>query len=171
MGVDDDPLLLATLNSLFTPWGIKFMGVDNPREVWHKLKIFKPDLLILDVNMPQIGGIDLCRALRNDRSWQDLPILFLTAEGDLEIIQQIFTAGADDYLIKPVVAPELLTRINYRLERKQMWQKYRQRDVLTGLLNQPQSWFSNEFDDPFNTGYERVFLAYFIRTNILIHFR
>jgi len=139
LAVDDDPMLLATLTNLVKPWGINLIGLNQPKELLNKLKTQRPDLLILDVNMPEITGIELCRALRSDPNWQDLPILFLTAHQEIEIIHQIFAAGADDYLLKPVIAQEFFTRIIHRLERRRLLKKLSERDLFTGLLNQPQS--------------------------------
>ena len=137
--VDDDPMFLAALRPLLEPWGIRMTGLDNPLRFWEVLRSTAPDLLILDVEMPQVNGIELCQAVRIDPHWQGLPILFLTACSDRETIQQVFAAGADDYITKPIVGPELLTRITNRLERTRLLQTLSTRDPITGLFNQPQS--------------------------------
>ncbi len=137
--VDDDPVFLAALHLILEPWGIRMTGLDDPLQFWDVLQLLSPDLLILDVEMPNISGIELCQAVRTAPIWQELPILFLSVHRDLETIQGIFAAGADDYLVKPVVAPELLTRINHRLERTRFLQTLSTKDPLTGLLNQPKS--------------------------------
>ncbi|MEL7502590.1 MAG: response regulator [Cyanobacteria bacterium J06554_6] len=120
LAVDDDPLILKALRSLLAPWGIAVTGLDTPQQFWQVLTATQPDLLILDVEMPDFTGIELCQAVRTDSHWQNLPILFLTAHRDAETVQQIFRAGADDYLSKPIVGPELLTRILNRLERRRL---------------------------------------------------
>lgn len=137
--VDDDPIFLAALHSMLEPWGIQLTGLDNPLRFWEVLQATAPDLLILDVEMPQRSGIELCQSVRADSHWQSLPILFLTAHCDRKIIQQVFSAGADDYITKPIVGPELLTRITNRLERIRLLQTFSTKDPLTGLANQPQS--------------------------------
>jgi diguanylate cyclase (GGDEF)-like protein len=137
--VDDDPMFLAALRPLLEPWGIRMTGLDNPLHFWDVLRSTAPDLLILDVEMPQVNGIELCQAVRIDPHWQGLPILFLTACSDRETIQQVFVAGTDDYITKPIVGPELLTRITNRLERTRLLQRLSTRDPITGLFNQPQS--------------------------------
>jgi DNA-binding response OmpR family regulator len=76
-----------------------------------------PDLAILDVMMPGIDGIELCRALRNDPLLQTVPILFLTARGRVEEKIQGFEAGADDYLTKPFDVRELQFRVKAILKR------------------------------------------------------
>jgi DNA-binding response OmpR family regulator len=117
--VDDDPHLLKGLGALLEPWGLKVTTLDDSQQFWETLKICAPNILILDIEMPYFSGIDLCQAVRNDPYWQEIPILFLTAHRDAETIQRVFMAGADDYISKPIMAPELLARVLNRLERKQ----------------------------------------------------
>lgn len=137
--VDDDPVFLDVVRSLLEPWGMTMTGLDDPLQFWETLQAVSPDLLILDVEMPGVNGIELCQAVRTDSTWQGLPILFLTAHKDSETVQQVFAAGADDFIIKPVVGPELLTRITNRLERNRLLQTLSTRDPLTGVANYPQS--------------------------------
>lgn len=137
--VDDDPIFLAGMKAILEPWGIRMTGLSKPVHFWEHLRSTAPDLLILDVAMPDVSGIELCQTVRADPVWQGIPILFLTAHTDTRTIQQVFTAGADDFITKPVVGPELLTRITNRLERNRLLQTLSTRDPLTGLANQPQS--------------------------------
>jgi DNA-binding response OmpR family regulator len=118
--VDDDPCLLSAVSPLLELWGMRATGLENPLKFWEVLAITDPDLLILDIEMPELSGIELCKAVRSDPQWQALPILFLTGCRDRQTIQRIFAAGADDYLHKPVVESELLTRITNRLERNRL---------------------------------------------------
>lgn len=137
--VDDDPIFLATLPPMLSPWGMRISVLDDPLRFWEVLNNVSPNLLILDVEMPHVSGIELCQAVRSDPNWQELPILFLTAHKNVEVIQQVFAAGADDYLVKPVLAVELLTRITNRLERNRLLQTLSTKDPLTGVLNQLKS--------------------------------
>ncbi|BAY30839.1 multi-component transcriptional regulator [Nostoc carneum NIES-2107] len=137
--VDDDPVILAALRSMLEPWGMRVTALDKPLRFWEVLQSTTPDLLILDVEMPDISGIELCQAVRTDPQWQELPIVFLTAHRDIETVQQVFAVGGDDYVIKPVVGAELLARINHRLERSRLLQSLSTKDSLTGLANQLQS--------------------------------
>lgn len=139
LAVDDDPIVLSALPSLLEPWGFRVIGLDDPRQFWHTLEATQPDLLMLDVEMPHHTGIELCQAIRQHADWQGLPVLVLTAHQESETVQQVFSAGADDYITKPVVGAELLTRITNRLERMRLWRSLSTRDPLTGVMNQPQS--------------------------------
>ena len=121
--VDDDPDLLDFLQTLLEPWGFKLTLLDNPQQFWKTLLQSAPDLLILDVEMPELSGIDLCQIVRHDPNWNELPVLFLSVHTDAHIVQQVFTAGADDYINKPIVGPELIARVLNRLERTQLWHK------------------------------------------------
>lgn len=121
--VDDDPQLLDFLQKLLEPWGFKITLLDNPQMFWDTLEQTVPDLVILDVEMPELSGIDLCQVLRNDPNWSNIPVLFLSVFADAHTVQQVFTAGADDYVSKPIVGPELVARILNRLERVQILRK------------------------------------------------
>ncbi|MBD2093567.1 response regulator [Trichocoleus sp. FACHB-591] len=136
LAVDDDPLILDTLKQLLEPWGMCLTGIDNPLQFWTVLSATNPDLLILDVEMPQMNGVALCQAIRANPTWQSLPIVFLTAHQDTATVQQIFAAGADDYVVKPIVGQELLSRLTQRLERLRLLQTLSTKDSITGLANQ-----------------------------------
>jgi DNA-binding response OmpR family regulator len=84
-----------------------------------------PDLVILDVEMPELSGIDLCQVVRNDPRWSELPVLFLSAHTDAKTVHQVFTVGADDYVNKPIVGPELVARVLNRLDRAQILRNWR----------------------------------------------
>jgi diguanylate cyclase (GGDEF)-like protein len=133
--VDDDPLVLGALEHLLAPRGYRITTLDEPSRFWDVLEESPPDLVLLDVEMPGLTGIDLCRALRTDLRWAGVPVLFLTAHGDADTIQKVFGAGADDYVAKPVIGPELVTRVANRLERTQLHRRLAETDVLTGLAN------------------------------------
>ncbi len=137
--VDDDVVFLSTLRSILEPWGIKVSTLTESLHFWEILQATQPDLVILDVEMPQINGIELCQAIRSDPDWQELPVLFLTARQDAKTIQQIFEIGGDDYIAKPVVGAELIARINNRLDRSRLLHKLATQDPLTRLSNRTQS--------------------------------
>jgi DNA-binding response OmpR family regulator len=118
--VDDDPQILDLLRSILEPWGFQLTLLADARQFWQTLRSVHPDLLILDVEMPYLSGIELCQVVRNDPHFSELPILFLSVLTDAATIQRVFMAGADDYIAKPIVGPELVARVLNRLERVQM---------------------------------------------------
>jgi|GEM_PF-2829247 len=133
--VDDDPVTLAILKRLLEPWGMSVTPLQDPDQFWDVLEATCPELVILDVQMPGINGIELCQVVRNDPRWSRLPILFLTATTDPALVTQLFAAGADDFVNKPIVGPELITRIINRLERTRLLKRLAEVDPLTGLCN------------------------------------
>lgn len=121
MIVDDDLEWLRMLPTLLKPWGFKVTTLDDPQHFLTVLQAVTPDVLVLDVNMPQINGFELCQVLRSDPHWQRLPVLFLSVLTDLPSQNQAFSVGADDYLIKPIKGKELANRILCRLQRVRAW--------------------------------------------------
>lgn len=118
MIVDDDVDLLRLLPSLLKPWKFQLTTLDDPRQFWEVLQAINPHLLVLDIEMPHISGIELCQLLRNHSYWRRLPVLFLSVHQDIAIREQALTRGADDFLNKPVVAKQLAVRILNCLERR-----------------------------------------------------
>ncbi len=137
--VDDDTRTLALMRSLLRPWGLQVTTLSDPRRFWETLETCDPDLLILDVEMPHRDGIELCRVVRNDSRWASLPILFLTAHTEPDVLNQVFAMGADDFVGKPVVGPELVTRIINRLERIRLLRQRAEIDPLTRVSNRQKS--------------------------------
>jgi len=121
MIVDDDQVWLQSLPQLLRPWGFKATTLAEPEQFWTVLQMVNPDLLILAINMPQMNGLELCQILRRDPRWQRLPILFLSALTDAATQNQAFTAGADDYLCKPIAGIDLANRMINRLQRIRAW--------------------------------------------------
>jgi DNA-binding response OmpR family regulator len=115
--VDDDPQILLSLQISLQPWNFQLTTLDRPQQFWQVLEAVEPDLLVLDIEMPEISGIELCQLLRSDRRWQQLPVLFLTVHQDEKTQYRAFAIGADDYVVKPVVGSELANRIINRLQR------------------------------------------------------
>jgi DNA-binding response OmpR family regulator len=116
MIVDDDVEFLQVLPSLLQPWGFKLTTLDDPRQFWDVLPAVAPDLLILDIEMPYLSGIEICKVLRTHPYWCKLPVLFLTVHHDSTISSQAFASGGDDLINKPFEAQHLASRILNRLE-------------------------------------------------------
>ena len=116
--VDDDPLFLKTLSALLGPRGIQARCLVDPSQFWQVLKTLDPTLLLLDLEMPDYNGFELCQTVRQDIKYRDLPILVITAHTDSVSLQQAITAGADDILPKPISQDVLLTCIGHLLARR-----------------------------------------------------
>jgi diguanylate cyclase (GGDEF)-like protein len=135
LAVDDDPALLDGVRALLEPHEFRVVTLNDPLRFWQELDAIRPDLVMLDVDMPGVTGLELCRVLRNDPRWATVPVLVLTARRDGASIERIFAAGADDYLAKPVVGTELLTRVRNRVERLTLHRALAETDSLTGVPN------------------------------------
>ena len=117
LAVDDSPISLKLLTSTLTQAGYEPIPATNGTEALKLADEVHPDLVILDVMMPDMDGYEVCRRLRRNRNTARLPIMMLTAQDSLEEKVKGFDAGADDYMIKPFQPPELQARIAGLLRR------------------------------------------------------
>ncbi|MEY2977015.1 MAG: response regulator [Prochlorotrichaceae cyanobacterium] len=115
--VDDDLDSLDLLTTLLSPWGLTLVTLNDPRRFWDVLLETRPDLVLLDLEMPMVSGLELCQIVRQDAEWGNLPLLVVTAHTNAHALQQAFAAGADDFIPKPVLGAELVTRVLSRLKR------------------------------------------------------
>lgn len=132
--VEDDPDQAAYLTTILEDAGYETAWTMDAAQFDRTFTSFRPDLLILDVGLPDASGIDLARAVRQSDASATLPILFLTRDGALDTQLDGLRAGGDDYLVKPVSAPLLLTTVETRLERARLMRSLIETDGLTGLL-------------------------------------
>lgn len=120
LALDDDADALQIVSTVLVPAGYRVMATSDPYLFLELLASAMPSLVILDIDMPEMSGVEMCRRLRADRRWRTLPVLFLTGRSDADSVARLFTAGADDYAVKPVEGPELVARIRNRLERSRL---------------------------------------------------
>ncbi len=109
--VDDDPALLSMLEAQLQPWGFQVTTLADSSQFWQYLEATIPDLLLLDVAMPGFSGIELCQVVKSDPRWSRLPVLLLSAHADADTLYRALAAGADDYILKPIVEADLIQRI------------------------------------------------------------
>lgn len=133
--VDDDQLALDAMRAILARHDLEISTLADPLCFWETLEEVSPELLILDVNMPGVNGPELCRLIRGDVRWGGLAVIFVTAPGDHALIEELFRIGADDYVAKPIVGTELLTRVSNRLDRVRLYRTRAETDSLTGLPN------------------------------------
>ncbi|QRN94899.1 response regulator [Archangium violaceum] len=132
--LDDDPDAVRALGAALLGEQVEVVGQGDPYCLVDALAEHRPDLLLLDVEMPGPSGFDLCRIVRSMPEWRELPVLFVTAHSGVDFRVAAFQAGADDYLTKPVLREELRARVRSRLERARLTRERAERDALTGLL-------------------------------------
>ncbi|MDP3232740.1 MAG: response regulator [Myxococcales bacterium] len=132
--VDDDPDVVAHYSHLLHGVGFAVEAVHSADVLVDKLEEVRPDVLLLDVNLPHVSGIDVCRALRISDRWELLPILIVTAHLDPELRLRAFRAGASDVIAKPVLPEELVARVSVQEERMRLLRDRADKDPLSGLM-------------------------------------
>jgi len=119
--VDDEKDLTWALEKSLSHEGYQVVTASNGLEALRLMRRRRPDLVILDVVMPQMNGMEVCRRLRADPILSAIPILFLTVQETVEQRIEGFLAGCDDYLAKPFDLTELKLRIKALLHRSKLW--------------------------------------------------
>ena len=115
--VDDEPVNRQVLVNHLSPWGCRIMTASGGKEALAVIaREGPPDLVLLDIMMPVVSGYEVCRELRQSYSAHQLPIIFLTAKNQISDLMLGFSAGANDYITKPISRHELLSRVKTHLQ-------------------------------------------------------
>jgi diguanylate cyclase (GGDEF)-like protein len=133
LSVEDDPEQAAYLKAILESGGYEVLVCEDPKAFETALRSFQPDLVLMDILLPDISGYDLVRYLRQDERHATLPVLFLTTESQMQSRFRSAQVGGDDHLSKPVVPPVLLSVVASRLERARFLKNLLNRDGLTRL--------------------------------------
>jgi DNA-binding response OmpR family regulator len=112
--IDDDARLVKNVLTYLKDFDYRIESAFNGIEGLEKVKSFKPDLIILDLMMPELDGLEVCREIRKDN---EVPIIMLTARGEESDVVAGLEVGADDYLTKPFSLRELAARVKANLRR------------------------------------------------------
>ena len=115
--VEDDGETRRLLIRLLRENGLRATGVADGAEMWHALAAAAPDLLLLDLMLPKQPGLELLRELRREERWSGLPVIIVTARGQVGDRTRGLELGADDYIPKPFDRRELLARVGAVLRR------------------------------------------------------
>ena len=115
--VDDDPSLVMVIEATLAGEGFHVSSAGSGNEALHLARETRPDLVLLDVMMPKLDGLEVCRRLRADRNTRYVCIILLTAKASSEDKVMGLRAGADDYLTKPFDPAELVERVRATLRR------------------------------------------------------
>jgi putative two-component system response regulator len=116
---DDDPIIIKFLGTVLLKNKYDFAVAVNGAEAIEKAKSYSPDLILLDVMMPQIDGFEVCRRLKEDPTTKHIPIIIITALADREPKVRGLAAGANDFLTKPIDRAELMARAKNLLRIKE----------------------------------------------------
>jgi len=115
--VDDEPDILELLQINISKAGYEVSIFEDSVAFLDRLKTELPDLIVLDIMLPEIDGFEVCRIIRNSEFWKEIPIIMLTARDDVVDKVLGLEFGADDYMVKPFSPRELLARIKSILRR------------------------------------------------------
>ena len=115
MVVDDRPENVQQLTIMLDSCGYSVLLAHSGEQALKHLCATTPDLILLDINMPGITGIELCRRLKQDAQWARVPVIFLSAENDKASIVEALESGGVDYVTKPFHKAELITRVRTHL--------------------------------------------------------
>lgn len=135
LSVEDDLDQAAYLREVLESAGYDVRSCGDPRQFESHLIGFAPDLILMDILLPEKSGYELARMARHNDDHQTTPILFLTTEGQLHTRIQSMRSGGDDHIVKPVSPNLLLVAVETRIERARQIRRYLDYDNLTGLLN------------------------------------
>ena len=136
MMVDDEPLNMQVLQLHLESAGYeRFVAVERSVEAMATLRAERPDVLLLDLMMPEVSGFDILEALRDDPEHGDLPVIVLTSSTDAATKLRALELGATDFLAKPVDQSELALRVRNTLSARAWQRRARHLDALTDLPN------------------------------------
>ena len=129
--VDDHPLNLKVLGTILRKHGFSLAVATSGREALDFVSRKLPDLILLDVMMPEIDGYEVCRMIKNGTATKNVPVIFLTAKTDTDSIVRGFEAGGVDYVTKPFNPTELLARVRTHISLKRAFNEIK---TLRGII-------------------------------------
>lgn len=136
--VEDDSLLAARYALALEQAGMATRIVTDPLRVLEPLSQFRPDLILMDLYMPECTGLELAAVIRQDEEFVRIPIVFLSTERRLDKALEAMRTGGDDFLHKPIPAEHLVSAIDARVRRSRTLRAMMERDSLTRLFNHTQ---------------------------------
>lgn len=113
--VDDEHAIVRALSAALEARGYRVTSARSGHEALERVATTAPDVVVLDLGLPDIDGLEVCRRIRR---WSEVPIVVLTAEGNDDVKVQALDEGADDYVTKPYSTPELLARLRVALRHR-----------------------------------------------------
>ena len=115
--VDDSPTVLSFEKLMFRNLDYELMtAADGAQALEVARSATPPDLILLDVVMPNVDGLECCRRLKGDEGTKRIPIIMVTTKGDQNMITEAYAAGCDDFITKPIARAELLQKVRGHLE-------------------------------------------------------
>lgn len=110
--VDDTETVLMFEKTMLRASGLQIRVARNGNQALEDVKKARPDLILLDIMMPELDGIETCRRLKGDPATSAIPVVMVTTKGEPEVVERAFQAGCDDYITKPLDKMELLSKVS-----------------------------------------------------------
>lgn len=130
--VDDDVSLLKYYETVLHAAGVEVKTISNPLDGLNALQEFKPDVIVLDVYMPECSGPELAQVIRQDDAWALTPIMFLSTESDLNIQLDAMNLGGENFMVKPVSASHLVSAVTAKAKRAR-WSNRLNKDLESAI--------------------------------------
>ncbi|MCC6930499.1 MAG: response regulator [Gemmatimonadaceae bacterium] len=134
--VDGDPYALQVTTLILEQGGMRVLPLGDPMAFWETLESVQPDAVVTAATMAvttAVNGVDLCRALRADPRWRELPVILLATADEAPFVREAYLAGTDDVVRKPVQPLELVPRVQNRLRRSRQARRPHEVNAVTGL--------------------------------------
>jgi len=135
MIVEDDLILAQSYAAILQAGGLEALVIEQVSNLISLVSEFQPDLILMDVNMPECSGLEAAGVIRQKAEWISIPIVFLSTENDINRQMEALQLGGDDFLKKPIGAEHLTAVVKMRIRRFRKLRSRMQLDTLSGLLN------------------------------------
>ncbi len=136
--VDDQEENLRILGTILTRMGYDLIPAFDGNQALQRLTVRKPDLILLDIGLPDIDGVALCRKIKENEDWADIPIIFVSASANKDLVVKALETGGVDYITKPYNRAELISRVRAHLALKESRDAIQalaaDKDALLGML-------------------------------------
>jgi K+-sensing histidine kinase KdpD len=136
--VDDEPDNFDVIEGLLYKYDYHLFYASGGKNALSQVEIINPDLILLDVMMPDLDGIEVCKIIKEKREWRSIPIIMVTALTDKKDLAKCLNVGADDFISKPVNRMELIARVHSMLRIKHQYDSLQEllklRDEMTNII-------------------------------------
>lgn len=163
--VDDEPDVIEIIRYNLDQEGYKLYTASNGEEAVEKAKKKLPHLIIMDVMMPKMDGIEACEQLRNDIRFNDTIIMFLTARGEDYSYVAAFDAGADDYVTKPIKPKVIVSKVKALLRRLKKEEQTQEKIQIGKLIIDREQYEVTHMDKSFSMPRKEFELLYLLASN------
>ena len=163
--VDDEPDVIEIIRYNLDQEGYKLYTASNGKEALEKAKKKLPHLIIMDVMMPKMDGIEACEQLRNDIRFNDTIIMFLTARGEDYSYVAAFDAGADDYVTKPIKPKIIVSKVKALLRRLKKEEQTQDKIQIGKLIIDREQYEVTHMDKSFSMPRKEFELLYLLASN------